>query len=432
MKTKRPWIFIGLLVLAVAALFLWSRVRGFLEGEEFRRLVEEFAGGAVRGHAAIEPLRWDGAHVETVSLRLTGGEVSKVRSIHVENLRAKMDWAAVLSGAWRVEKFLAKSLRAEFGEAAAAQTSNGSSTTAALAILPSRFEMGVVVIDRADLDFGETEIQKTALEVRPEGRDWKFRGSGGRFVCPWLPPLGIESFLADWSEGRVSVDASSLKLGTSGKISAVGKWPGAMEVKWSDISPSDYPGGKWGANLEGKLAGSALVEAGRVTGNFDWSGGSLRGVPILEKAADFTGRAEFRRLPISKSTADFEIQNGDFAFRNVVLESAGLLRVEGSFSVLKNKELLGELQVGVAPALLNGIPGARSRVFTRDADGLVWTPLSVGGSIDAPTENLSSRLVAAAGGAALEAMDPVLQTVPEPARKAVDETINTLFDILGR
>jgi hypothetical protein len=167
-------------------------------------------------------------------------------------------------------------------------------------------------------------------------------------------------------------------------------------------------------------------------GNFNWSGGSLRGVPILEKAADFTGRAEFRRLPISKSTADFEIQNGDFAFRNVVFESTGLLRVEGSLSISKNKDLLGELQVGVPPALLNGIPGARSRVFTREADGFVWTPVSVGGSIDAPTENLSSRLVAAAGGAALEAVAPVLQSVPEPARKAVDETINTLFDILGR
>jgi hypothetical protein len=52
--------------------------------------------------------------------------------------------------------------------------------------------------------------------------------------------------------------------------------------------------------------------------------------------------------------------------------------------------------------------------------------------LDAPTENLSSRLVAAAGGAALEAVAPVLQSVPEPARKAVDDTINTLFDILGR
>jgi len=58
--------------------------------------------------------------------------------------------------------------------------------------------------------------------------------------------------------------------------------------------------------------------------------------------------------------------------------------------------------------------------------------VSVGGSIDAPTENRSSRLVAAAGGAALEAGAPVMQSVPEPARKAVDETINTLFDILGR
>jgi hypothetical protein len=292
--------------------------------------------------------------------------------------------------------------------------------------------MGGVAIESAELDFGESEIQKTALEARPEGDGWEFNGSGGRFVCPGLPPLVIESFQADWSEGRVSVDASALKLGAVGKISAVGKWPGAMEVKWSDILPSDFPGGKWGANLDGKLAGSAQVEAGRVKGTIGWSGGSLRGVPILEKAAAITGRAEFRSVPISKSTADFEIQNGAFAFRNVILESAGLLRVEGSFSVSKNKDLLGELQVGVAPALLHGIPGARSRVFTRAADGFVWTPVSVGGSIDAPTEDLSSRLVTAAGGAALEAVAPVLQSVPEPTRKAVDETINTLFDIFGR
>ena len=132
MKTKRPWIFIGLLALAVAALFLWSRVRGFLGGEEFRRLVEEFAGGTVRGEAVIEPLQWDGAHVETGSLRLTGGEGSKVRSIHAENLRAKIDWAAVLSGTWRVEKFLAKRLSAEFGEGEATQTSNDWSPSAAL------------------------------------------------------------------------------------------------------------------------------------------------------------------------------------------------------------------------------------------------------------------------------------------------------------
>jgi len=432
MITKRAGIFIGLLVIAVAALFLWSRVRGFLEGEEFRRLVEEFAGGMVRGQAEIEPLQWDGAHVASRAVRLTGGEGSKVRSIQAENLSAKIDWSAVLSGAWRVDKFLAQTLRAEFGEGTAAVSSSGSSAPVVMVLLPSRFEMGVVLIERADLDFGETEIQKTALEVQPEGHGWKFNGSGGRFVCPWLPPLAIESFLADWSEGRVSMNASSLKLGTTGNISAVGKWPGTMEVQWSDVLPSDFPGGKWGTNLDGKLAGSAQVEAERVKGNFEWRGGSLRNVPILEKAADFTGRAEFRRLPISKSTADFEIQNGHFAFRNLVLESAGLLRVEGSLSVSKNKELRGELQFGMAPSLLAGIPGVRSKVFTRNEDGFVWAPVRIGGTLDSPTENLTPRLGSAVGDAAIEAVKPVLESVPEPARKAVDETINTLFDILGR
>ena len=432
MKTKWVGIFVGLLVLAAAALFLWSRVRGFLEGEEFQQMVEDFAGGAVRGSAEFQPFRWNGANVESGALLLTGGEGSKIRSIKAENLRASIDWAAVFSGAWRLEKLVADKVRAEFGEAGPAPKAPYTKASPALELLPSRFEMGVVSIGLADLDFGDTEINGSKLEVRHEGHGWKFEGTGGHFVCPWLPPLGIESFQADWNEGRVSVGSSALRLGSAGKIAATGKWPGAIDVKWTGVLPSDFPGGKWGAHLNGELAGSAQVEAGRVKGNVDWSGGSLTGVPILEKAADFTGRAELRSLPVSKSTADFEIQNGDFAFQNVVLESAGFLRVEGSVSVSKNKQLLGELQVGVAPALLNGIPGARSRVFTREADGFVWTPVSVGGSIDAPTENLSSRLVAAAGGAALEAVAPVLQSVPEPARKAVDETINTLFDIIGR
>jgi len=432
MNTKRPWIFLGLLLFAVVALFFWSRVRGFFEGEEFRRLVEEFAGGIVRGQAEIEPLQWDGAHVASRAVRLTGGEGSKVRLIHAENLRATIDWSAVLSGAWRVEKFLAQTLRAEFGEGTAAVSSSGSSAPVAMVLPPSRFEMGVVLIERADLDFGEVEIQKTALEIRPEGQGWKFNGSGGSFVCPWLPALGIESFRADWSEGRVSIASSSLKLGASGKISAVGKWPGAMEVQWTDVLPSDFSGGKWGANLDGKLNGSAQIEAGRVRGRVEWSEGSLRNVPILEKVADFTGCAEFRSLPITTATADFEIQNGDFIFKNIILESKQLLRVEGSLSVSKNKNLQGELQVGVAPALLAGIPGARSMVFTREADGFVWTPVRVGGTLDSPTENLTARLVSAVGDTAIQAVKPVLESVPEPARKAVDETINTLFDILGR
>jgi hypothetical protein len=205
-----------------------------------------------------------------------------------------------------------------------------------------------------------------------------------------------------------------------------------MEVQWKEVSPADLGVGKWSEKLDGHLMGAARVESGRVKGRAEWTGGTLKGIEILDQIAAFTGHNEFRALPIQKATADFEIQKGNFVFQNLVLEALDLMQVTGRISVSKNHELRGELEVGVAPSLLRSLPGARSMVFTREADGLVWASVQVGGTMDAPTENLSERLVSAVGGAALEAVKPVLQSMPEPARKAVDETMNTLFDILGR
>jgi hypothetical protein len=58
--------------------------------------------------------------------------------------------------------------------------------------------------------------------------------------------------------------------------------------------------------------------------------------------------------------------------------------------------------------------------------------VSIGGTLDAPTEDLSPRLVVATGGALLDSVQPVLEAVPEKAREAVGEALDSLFKILGR
>jgi hypothetical protein len=88
--------------------------------------------------------------------------------------------------------------------------------------------------------------------------------------------------------------------------------------------------------------------------------------------------------------------------------------------------------LGVAAELLRPLPGAREKVFTESRDGFVWTPVSLGGTLDSPEENLSARLATAAGDQVLEAVQPILEAVPGGAGEAVGETINTLFDMLGR
>lgn len=58
--------------------------------------------------------------------------------------------------------------------------------------------------------------------------------------------------------------------------------------------------------------------------------------------------------------------------------------------------MAGEFQLGVIPELVEKFPGAREEVFTRSADGYLWTALTLSGPADKLRDNLRPRLVRAA------------------------------------
>jgi hypothetical protein len=184
--------------------------------------------------------------------------------------------------------------------------------------------------------------------------------------------------------------------------------------------------------VSGDLSGTAELDSQKAGGRFELSNGVVRGAEWLETLATLTGREEFRRLAIQNATGAWEFRKGAWHWKDLVLESEGLLRVEGSLRVSEDRKLSGELRLGVAAELLRPLPGAREKVFTESRDGFVWTPVSLGGTLDSPEENLSARLSTAAGDQVLEAVQPILEAVPGGAGEAVGETINTLFDLLGR
>jgi len=54
------------------------------------------------------------------------------------------------------------------------------------------------------------------------------------------------------------------------------------------------------------------------------------------------------------------------------------------------------LQVGVNPESVKIISGTIEKVFTEKRDGLAWTTVTIGGTTDKVTEDLSSRFISAA------------------------------------
>ena len=438
MKSPWLWTVCGVVVVLIIALAMGSvRVRDFLSSGDFQKLVEHHAGVAVRGEVELSPLRWSGPSVFSESMRGRGGEGSNVHEFEAAHLRADWNWRAVFFGAWSVEEITVESLRGSFGplnglNAESASSSPSLSPGWLAAFFPKRFELGQVSIQRADLDFRGVSLRNSALKIRPDGSAWTFTGTGGNLSVPHWPVLGVDFFQARWSGDRLRIDRASLREGVNGRISASGVWPGKIDLDWTGVPLSPLLPSPWRDMVSGNLSGTAAIESQRAGGRFEFSDGVVRGAEWLETLATLTGRDEFRRLMMQKATGTWTFRQGAWHWDDLILESEGLLRVEGRVLVSSDRRLSGELRLGVAAELLRPLPGAREKVFTESRDGFVWTPVSLGGTLDSPEENLSARLATAAGDQVLEAVQPILEAVPGGAGEAVGETINTLFDMLGR
>jgi hypothetical protein len=125
----------------------------------------------------------------------------------------------------------------------------------------------------------------------------------------------------------------------------------------------------------------------------------VQNLPLLSRVAEFTRTDRFRRLVFDIATADVERDGKTTRVSNMVLQSNGLLRVEGGFTT-DTVQMKGVFEVGVTADSLRWIPGSQSHVFTETrpgSPGLVWTTVHVSGPIDRPQEDLSNRLLAALG-----------------------------------
>jgi hypothetical protein len=109
---------------------------------------------------------------------------------------------------------------------------------------------------------------------------------------------------------------------------------------------------------------------------------------------------------------------------NLVLASEGLVRVEGNLFI-RNRELDGSFRLGLAAGTLANIPGAETHVFAPGERGLLWTTLRITGTLDDPKEDLTDRLMAAAGMR-------MFDVIPETGEKVIKFSRSLLGDTPGK
>jgi hypothetical protein len=428
---------IAVLLLAAAAFFGFSFwLNAYLHGDAFRALVSQKTSAFLHAEGEYMPFHWNGLSVYSDGYRAR----SLFGALQADQLRAEFNPHGVFHRAWQINDLEIQRLQLTFGRVTAATNVASPSPPPASSEsfaeprrrsswIPDRLELQRTRIQETDLNWTPTghtgSLRQVRVTIEPEGRAWLLTGHGGQLQQTGWPALTVDHLKLRYQSPTLFVNDSLFKLSDSENVNlsgqvVFGENPTAdLRAKFAGVVITPFLPEDWRAKLHGQATGEARLtgpDALTVTGQLHLVSGQLEALPVLDRIALFTQTAQFRRLTLQKATADFVWTKPKLTVSHLVLESEGLLRVEGDFVVVA-RQLEGVFQVGVTPTSLRWLPGSQSRVFTVERNGYVWTPVRVAGPLHNVKEDLSQRLIAAAGA---EVIDDVKGTVEKGARGVLE------------
>ena len=437
--------FAGVFVLLVAG-YLGGRawLSAYLRSDEFRQFVGRKVGATLHAETDFAPFGFSGLNVYTESAKTRGFEDAPFAEAELAQVRAALSFRRFFKKIWQVEQLEAERLTirldgTRLARASAPEDPAPASPKRSNPWLPNRVEIGSAIVRELNIEWGKTPsttgaVRGLQLRATPAHGGWDLHGNGGKLVAAGFPALEIRNATLRQSGQSLFINRADFSQANGGSAQLAGEVVFGervdlhAELAGVDLAP--FLHGDWRARLHGKIAGkvrvqSALPSVGppRLSGTLRIENGHVEALPVLEQIDRFTNTKDFRRLVLTRASGDFEQSAARLRVTNLIAESQGLLRVEGAFSVAAGL-VDGEFQVGVTPSRLQWLPGSQAKVFTVSRDGYVWAPMRLTGPVEAPHEDLSPRLIAAAGNVVIETVETTardaIRTGKDAAKSALD------------
>jgi len=430
---------IGVFVLLVAG---YVGVRKYLHSEGFRRLLSEEASRTLGISGTFSSFRWDGLQVDTSSFEASGD--GKIQSITADNLHTEIGLSKVTQGTWqlrgsnvgRIEATLDARSGANEIEPPVAATPGPNSEAKKNGWLPSEVDLDALTIQsmtvRALMNSGSASISDMRVQVNQTETKNAYRATidGGRVALPWkmVPAIALDRVKLRYQDDQVFITDATATVAGSGRVQADGEWTQSsgsysLQGTLSDVPCADLLNADWAKRLTGKVDSTFTVTSHgngpSLEGRLTIKDGVLTALPLLDSLAAYADTRRFRVLSLSEAETDWKWEDGVIKLSHLVLASEGLVRLEGLLIIGKNGELDGSFRLGLVPGTLANIPGAETDVFLPGEKGLLWTPLRITGTLADPKEDLTDRLIAAAG---LRMFD----ILPETGEKALKFTRSVL------
>jgi hypothetical protein len=427
-------IAIGLLAAAV----LYAGVRRYLHSESFRQLLSEKVSSSAGVSGEFTPFRWDGLAVETDAFTAQGD--GPVRSMRFDGLHTEVVLGGLRRGVWELRDSRARRLEISIDTrdtdaspvAAAAAMSQAAETPVKAKSrsgwLPREVDVQGIELNELKVDAitpaGSFIAQGIRMDVEKSGsaKSRRMVLSGGTLRMPYrhTPEIRLDGARLQSQPGAVFLTSLQASAWSAARLEASGEWDQAtralaIDGRVSGVKCEEVLNEDWSRRLTGEFSSDFVIrqESDRTTakGHLVLEKGVLTALPVLDVLAAYADTRRFRVLVLSEAHADWTWRNDVLEFSNIVIASESLVRLEGRLSI-RGEQLDGDLRLGLAPGTLATIPGAETHVFMPGERGLLWAPLRLTGTFDKPREDLSDRLIAAAGLR-------ILETLPETGEKVL-------------
>jgi hypothetical protein len=414
-STPRRWgrrlaLLLGAAAVLGVATLLASRwwLDRYLASEQFRQWISQKTSAALRVKGEFLPLHWSGLTAYSDGFYARGLPESVLQEIRLDQIRAELDWR---SRPRRIRDLEIQRLNATLKTPAPPPAATGKPAAAQVTLDPIR-------IADANVLWPQGAVRRVRAVVTLAANGWEATGSGGSFVWSNWPAMKIGQFQIRSHNGAVFVTHCRLDLDGGGTLAFSGQPPAEWRAEFADVPVRHWLPADWRGRLTGLASGWCHRTGQAATGTVTVTEGLLTALPVLDRIALFTGTEQFRQVPLQKATTEFAWQENRLTLRHLLLESTGLLRVEGG-CVIEQDIMAGEFDLGVAEATLRWLPGARGRVFTVERDGYRWTKVKVTGPLRNLREDLSGRLIEAAGAEVFQGVTGTLE-----------KGVQGLFDLL--
>ena len=235
-------------------------------------------------------------------------------------------------------------------------------------------------MDRALLEFRGTETDIISMRLSHESDDRGFAELAGS-ISPYQPEhastlsVKLDAFLLSGAVGP------ALGKLFSGRVDSTS----TPRSNYLTFLPTDKPSPV--LDITFSATPSSIIE--------------IQGFPFLPELARILGDDVWFKHPVFESDAGGVIhrENGIVTLKNLHFESKGRMAIRGSISMAPSQALSGNLNIGIADAMVASAPGSTGAkfkaMFGPSEEGFRWITLKIGGPATMPTDNFKELFAAA-------------------------------------